>query len=42
MTRDQAGSNQPPATTDDERLAGLVRAVATDWTLPPQRLDQAT
>jgi len=42
MTRDQTGSNQPPATTDDERLAGLVRAVATDWTLPPQRLDQAT
>src|SRR6478735_7921482 len=42
MTRDQTGSNQPPATTDDDRLAGLVRAVATDWTLPPQRLDQAT
>ena len=42
MTRDQIGSDQPPATTDDDRLAGLVRATAADWTLPPQRLDQTT
>src|SRR4249919_1138932 len=42
MTRDQNGSDQPPSTTDDERLSGLVRAAAADWTLPPQRLDQTT
>src|SRR4249920_2696264 len=42
MTRDQNGSDQPPSTTDDDRLAGLVRAAAADWTLPPQRLDQTT
>ncbi len=42
MTRDQIGSDQPPATADDDRLAGLVRAAAADWTLPPQRLDQPT
>ena len=42
MTRDQIGSDQPPASPDDDRLAGLVRAAAADWTLPPQRLDQST
>jgi len=42
MTRDPIGSNLTPDDAGDERLAGLVRATAEEWTLPPQRLDQAT
>src|SRR3954471_13416582 len=42
MTRDQIGSDSPPAGMDDDRLADLVRAAATDWTMPPQRLDHTT
>src|SRR3954470_22889588 len=42
MTRDQIGSDRPPAAMDDDRLAELVRATAADWTLPPQRLDRPT
>jgi hypothetical protein len=41
MTRD---TDRPTGTaaTDDEPLAALVRAVADDWRMPPQRLDQPT
>src|SRR3954452_19125647 len=42
MTRDQIGSDSPPAGMDDDGLADLVRAAATDWTMPPQRLDHTT
>src|SRR3954468_18704050 len=42
MTRDQIGSDSPPAAMNDDRLADLVRAAATDWTMPPQRLDHTT
>ena len=33
----------PPAAApgpDDERLAGLIRSVADDWRMPPQRLGE--
>lgn len=39
---DHDGSGQPPTTTDDERLAALVRTTVDGWALPPQRLDQPT
>jgi hypothetical protein len=41
MTRD---TDRPTGTaaTDDEPIAALVRAVADDWRMPPQRLDQPT
>jgi len=31
-----------PATPDDAELGSLVRSVADDWHMPPQRLDQPT
>jgi hypothetical protein len=45
MTRDgDRPANGPAgsATLDDEPIARLVRAVADDWRMPPQRLDQPT
>ena len=27
---------------DEERLAGLIRSVADDWRMPPQRLGKST
>jgi hypothetical protein len=42
MTRDADQPTRTPAPPDDEALAALVRAVADDWHLPPQRLDQPT
>jgi hypothetical protein len=41
MDPDLPTSAHPP-TVDDATLAALVRDVADDWTLPPQRLDALT
>jgi len=32
----------PSRERDDEQLGALVRSVADDWRMPPQRLDQPT
>ena len=42
MTRDTDQPTHSPAPPDDEPLGVLVRAVADDWRMPPQRLDQPT
>src|SRR3954467_12571367 len=42
MTRDQIGSDSPPAGMGDDRHTDLVLGAATDWTMPPQRLDHTT
>lgn len=41
MTRSADRPTRGPA-PDDETIAALVRAMADDWHLPPQRLDQPT
>jgi hypothetical protein len=41
MTRTRPPADLPPTPPDPE-LGSLVRAVADDWRMPPQRLDQPT
>ena len=42
MDRDLTPSDGPADSPDDARLGELVKAVAGDWTVPPQRLGQPT
>ncbi len=42
MTTDPDGPTGRTMGPDDEQLGALVRTVAEDWRLPPQRLDQPT
>ena len=42
MTRDTDRPPSGPTTPDEEPIARLVRAIADDWRMPPQRLDQPT
>jgi hypothetical protein len=42
MTRDFDPPTRGPADPDDDPIARLVRVVADDWRMPPQRLDQPT
>ena len=42
MTSDPDGPTRRSMGPDDEQLGALVRAMAEDWRLPPQRLDQPT
>ncbi len=42
MTPDPASSKRAVSKLDDDALAGLVRATAEAWILPPQRLDAAS
>jgi hypothetical protein len=42
MNTDLNRSATPGRQLDDERLGALVRTVADDWRMPPQRLDQPT
>lgn len=42
MDPDDDTLSKGSARPDDEALGALVRAVADEWTLPPQRLDQPT
>jgi hypothetical protein len=42
MNPDRDRSIQGPTPPDDEQLGALVRSIADDWRMPPQRLDQPT
>jgi hypothetical protein len=42
MNPDLDRNLKPGRELDDEQLANLVRSVADDWRMPPQRLDQPT
>src|SRR4051812_353986 len=42
MNRQDGSTPTAPPAADDERIAGLIRSVADDWHMPPQRLGDAT
>jgi hypothetical protein len=42
MNPDVSRTDLPKRDLDDEQLGALVRGVADDWRMPPQRLDQPT
>jgi hypothetical protein len=42
MNRQDGSTPTAPPAADDERIAGLIRSVADDWHMPPQRLGDST